>query len=142
MVIVAIVQASLPFIAQARTAKQELQAFAQATLQSDAWVWHCFGHPWPEHGDVHDLRFVVHVCAHAEAAVAHAIGHDASGIADPTSAAGWGLVASAASAVSATAVAPSSAASASATLRAPSFTISEHPFDTKMRTSGTHTFTM
>jgi hypothetical protein len=138
MVIVAIVQTFLPFIAQAETAKQDLQAFAQPTLQSDAWVWHCFGHPWPEHGDVHDVRFVVHVCAHVEAVVAHAIGHDASGIADPTSAAGW---VSAASAVSTTAVAPSSAASASATLRAPSFTISEHPFDRRIRTIGAHAFT-
>jgi hypothetical protein len=145
----------LRFIAQAGAAKQDLHASVHATLQADAWVWHCFAHPWLAHGDMHDVRFVVHACAHAEAVAVHTMGHDASGIAVAASAAGWVWAASAwsaASAVSTAVVATAasaasgaasksaldasvtcSAASACATLRAPSFTMSEQPVERTIR---------
>src|SRR5258708_21358506 len=75
----AIEHAFLLPIGQAEAAKQDVQASTQAVLQFDACVWHCFLQLWPEHGEMHDARVVAHVCAHADAVAAHAVGHEASG---------------------------------------------------------------
>jgi hypothetical protein len=130
MIIVAIMHTSLLLIAQAGATKQDVHAATHAALQSDACFGHGFWHPWPGHW-LHDIRFVVHVFAHAEAVEAHATAHDGSGFTDAASVcAAWA------------ASPPSGAASVDSTLRAPSSTMSSHPFDASISTRAAHPFTM
>lgn len=123
-------------IAQAGARKHDVHAAMHAALQSDACFGHGFWHPWTGHW-LHDTRFVLHVFAHAEAVEAHTTAHDGSGVTGATGVTG------AASVWTAWAASPASAAaSVDSTLRAPSSTMSSHPFDASIRTRAAHFFTM
>jgi hypothetical protein len=132
------------FVPQPGATRQAPQTSRQLALQADAWLGHSLLQSWPVH-DMHDIRSALQVCTHAEAAIAHEVAHDASGLGDPVSAeagAVWAASAPASAGLPDASSVVSSRASAGSTLRAPSSTMSSHPLDASARTTATRTFTM